>query len=158
MITARKSSRKSNRVKTPHKPSDRTMQKAAATWWLHTFQAEVVSPTELVTIHPAFRNPDDGQVVKLVVHDGARVIGHKVEGQLDVRYLAREIKPDPVNGHVLFRLEGDGLYLMLRSVPGRAEPVEGYFTVRGTTVNYLVGTPNIEDMILNSALNSASVN
>lgn len=158
MITVRKSNRKSNRAKTPHKPSDRTMQKAAATWWLHTFQAEVVSPTELVTIHPAFRNPDDGRVVKLVVHDGARVIGHKVEGQLEVRNLAREIWHHPVHGNAIFRLEGDGLYLMLRNEPGRAEPVEGYFTVRGTTVNYLMGSPNIEDMILNSALNSASVN
>ena len=158
MTTVRKSSHKSNRAKTPHKPSDRAMQKAAASWWLHTFQAEVVSPTELVTIHPAFRNPDDGRVVKLVVQDGARVVGHKIDATLEVRNLAREIKPDPVNGHVLFRLEGDGLYLMLRNVPGRAEPVEGYFTVSGETVNYLVGRPNIEDMILNSALNSASVN
>jgi hypothetical protein len=150
MTTVRKSSHKSNRTKTPRNASDRAVQKAIASWWLHTFQAGVVSATELVTIHPAFRNPDDGQVVKL--------IGHKVGGQLDVRYLARKIEPDPVNGHVVFRLEGDGLYLMLRSVPGRVEPVEGYFTVRGTTVNYLTSPPNIEDMILNSALNSASVN
>ena len=158
MTTVRKSARKSNHVKTPHKPSDRTMQKAAATWWLHTFQAEVVSPTELVTIHPAFRNPDDGRVVKLVVQDGARVVGHKVDATLEVRNLAREIWHHPVNGNAIFRLEGDGLYLMLRNVPGRAEPVEGYFTVSGTTVNYLVGPPNIADMILGSVLNSASVN
>ena len=95
-------------------------------------------------------------VAKVRILPGAQVIGATATGTLEATVLARVVEHSGPMPHTLHKLQGDGIYMVVRFVEGKR--VEGYFSVNDGHIFYSLTAPDFQTMMLDALVSNSQEN
>jgi hypothetical protein len=118
--------------------------------WQATFFGQVVSTEDYLTIDP------NCGVAKVSILPGAQVIGATAHGTLEATVLARVIEHGGPMPHTLHKLQGDGIYMVVRFAEGKR--IEGWFSVNDGHIFYSLTAPDFQTMMLDALVSNTKEN